>query len=89
MTVEFVLYWGQQFVRTAVLVSGPILIAGMVVGLVIGIFQSATQIHEMTLSFIPKMAVIIVIVLFAMPWMLEILTDFTKNMFMQMSVIAH
>lgn len=71
------------------MVSGPILIAGMVVGLVIGIFQSATQIHEMTLSFIPKMAVIIVIVLFAMPWMLEILTDFTKNMFMQMSVIAH
>lgn len=89
MTTEFVLYWGQQFVKTAVLVSGPILIGGMIVGLVIGIFQSATQIHEMTLTFIPKMAVVIVIILFAMPWMLEIMIDFTKNLFMQMAVIAH
>jgi len=89
MTTEFVLYWGQQFVKTAILVSAPILVAGMVVGLVVGIFQSVTQIHEMTLSFIPKMAVVIVIILFMMPWMLEILTDFTKNMFMQMAVIAH
>ena len=88
MTTEFVIFWGQQTIRTAILVTAPILLSGMVVGLMVGISQSVTQIQEMTLTFIPKMAVVILVILFLMPWMLEILTDFTTSMFHQMSVIS-
>jgi len=89
MTTEFVLYWGQQTVKTAIVVTAPILISGMVVGLIVGIFQSVTSIQEMTLTFIPKMAVVILVILFLMPWMIEILTDFMRNMFSQMSLISN
>jgi len=89
MTTEFVLYWGQQTVKTAIVVTAPILISGMFVGLIVGIFQSVTSIQEMTLTFIPKMAVVILVILFLMPWMIEILTDFMRNMFSQMSVISN
>lgn len=88
MTTEFVIYWGQETVKTAIIVSAPILLAGMVIGLLVGIFQSATSIQEMTLTFIPKMAAVIVVVLFMMPWMLEVLTDFTRNIFSQMALIS-
>ena len=88
MTTEFVLFWGQQTVKTAILVTSPILLAGMVVGLTVGIFQSVTQIQEMTLTFIPKMAAIILVILFSMPWMLTTLTDFATSIYHQMSVIS-
>ncbi len=88
MTTEFVLFWGQQTVKTAILVTSPILLAGMVVGLTVGIFQSVTQIQEMTLTFIPKMAAIVLVILFLMPWMLTTLTDFTTSLYHQMSVIS-
>ncbi len=89
MTTEFVLYWGLQAIKTSILVAAPILIGGMVIGLLVGIFQSVTQIQEMTLTFIPKMAVVIVIIMLCMPWMLETLTDFTRNMFLQLQVVSH
>ena len=89
MTTEFVLYWSVQAIKTSILVAAPILLSGMVVGLVVGIFQSVTQIQEMTLTFIPKMAVVIVIIMLFMPWMLETLTDFTRNMFLQLRVVSH
>lgn len=88
MTTEFVIYWGQQTVKTAIMITAPILAGGMIVGLIVGIFQSVTQIQEMTLTFIPKIVVVILIILFLMPWMLHILTDFTTNIFAQMSVIS-
>ena len=61
----------------------------MVVGLLIGIFQSVTQIQEMTLTFIPKMAVVVLGIMLLMPWMLETLTDFARHVFSQMSVVSH
>ena len=88
MTTEFVLFWGQQTIKTAILVTAPILLASMVVGLTVGIFQSVTQIQEMTLTFIPKMAAIILVILFSMPWMLMTLTDFATTLYHQMSVIS-
>jgi len=88
MTVEFVLYWGQQAIKTVMIVTAPILLGGMVVGLILGIFQSVTQINEMTLTFIPKIAVVILIILFLMPWILSILTDFTADVFSQIAVIS-
>ena len=89
MTTEFVLYWSGQAIKTSILVAAPTLIGGMIIGLVVGIFQSVTQIQEMTLTFIPKMAVVIVIIMLCMPWMLETLTDFTRNMFLQLRVVSH
>ncbi len=89
MTTEFVLYWSQQAIKTSILVAAPTLLGGMIIGLVVGIFQSVTQIQEMTLTFIPKMAVVIVIIMLFMPWMLETLTDFTRNMFLQLRVVSH
>jgi flagellar biosynthetic protein FliQ len=88
MTTEFVLFWGQQTIKTALLISAPILIGGMLVGLIVGIFQSVTQINELTLSFIPKIAVVVLVFLFLMPWILSTLTDFTASMFSQISVIS-
>ncbi len=88
MTTEFVLFWGQQTVKTAILVTSPILLAGMVVGLMVGIFQSVTQIQEMTLTFIPKIAAIILVILFSMPWMLMTLTDFATSIYHQMAMIS-
>jgi len=88
MTTEFVIYWGQQTVKTAIMVTAPILLGGMLVGLFVGIFQSVTSIQEMTLTFIPKMAVVILVILFLMPWMLETLMDFTRNIYGQMPVIS-
>ena len=89
MTPEFVLYLGQQTIKTALLVAAPIRISGMLVGLLVGLFQSVTQIQEMTLSFIPKIAVVILIFLFLSPWIMRILIDFTINIFSQISVISH
>ena len=89
MTIEFVIFWGQQTVKTAMMVTAPILLSGMVIGLTVGIFQSVTSIQEMTLTFIPKITVVILVILLLMPWMLETLTDFTRNLFSQMSVISN
>ena len=88
MTTEFVIFWGQQTVKVAIMVTAPILISGMTVGLIVGIFQSVTQIQEMTLSFIPKIAVVILVILFLMPWMLETLVDFTASIFSQLAVVS-
>ncbi|RMF69098.1 MAG: flagellar biosynthetic protein FliQ [Calditrichaeota bacterium] len=89
MTTEFVIFWGQQTVKTAIIITAPILLGGMLVGLIVGILQSVTQIQELTLTFIPKMAAVILVILLLMPWMLEVLTDFAAQVFSQMSVVAH
>ena len=63
------------------LLSMPILLTALVVGLLIGMFQAATQINEMTLSFIPKLFAVVLAILIAGPWMLHLLIDFTINLF--------
>ncbi len=89
MTVEFVIYWGQQSLRTVILVTGPVLLGGMFAGILVGLFQTITSINEMTLTFIPKIAVVIIILLFLMPWMLNTIIDFTTNVFAQIAIIAN
>ena len=68
----------------ALKIGGPMLIASMAVGVLVAIFQAATQIHEQTLSFIPKLLLIVVFLLFAGTWMLETMQDFTRMIFTQM-----
>ncbi len=79
MDGNFVIGLGQQVIFLVLEVVGPILIVGMVVGLIINILQATTQIQEQTLSFIPKIAAVIVVLFLAGPWMLSQITDFTAQ----------
>ncbi|GAD19177.1 flagellar biosynthesis protein FliQ [Helicobacter fennelliae] len=66
--------------KITLLISLPILATGLVIGLLISIFQATTQINEMTLSFVPKILGVIAVVIFTMPWMLNMLIDYTTNL---------
>lgn len=80
MSPDLVIDLGQQALRVTALVAAPMLISALVAGLVIGMFQAATQINENTLSFIPKLGAMAVALVFAGPWMLDLLVNFTRNL---------
>ncbi len=71
---------GQQGLMTMLLVAAPILGAVLVVGILVSIFQAATQINEATLSFVPKMAAAVAVMAIAGPWMLSTLVDYLRTM---------
>jgi flagellar biosynthetic protein FliQ len=79
MTPDFVVTFAQEAIKTTILVSMPMLGLGLAVGLVVSIFQAVTQIHEMTLTFVPKILVVLVALLFFASWMLEHLMRFTST----------
>lgn len=81
MTPESVMTIGRQALELTLLVSAPLLLTALVIGLVVSIFQAATQINEMTLSFIPKLLGMFVVLIIAGPWMLEMLTDYMQRLF--------
>ena len=72
---------GQQALEITLLVSAPLLLSALAVGLLVSIFQAATQINEMTLSFIPKLLVMFFVLVVAGPWMLNLLMDYTRRLF--------
>jgi flagellar biosynthetic protein FliQ len=81
MTPESIMDLAHSTLMVTALLSAPLLLVALVAGLIIGILQAATQIHEATLSFIPKI-ILLVLTLFAMgPWMLRTLIDFTRNLY--------
>jgi flagellar biosynthetic protein FliQ len=79
MNSQQVLDAGQQGLMLMLLVSSPILIAVMVVGLLVSIFQAATQINEATLSFVPKIVAAVAVLAFAGPWMLQTLVEYLQR----------
>jgi flagellar biosynthetic protein FliQ len=81
MTPESVVEIGQAALQTTLLVAGPMLLAGMVVGLIISIVQAATQVNEMTMTFVPKIVVVFVVMVLSLPWAIGQLTGFTRAMF--------
>jgi flagellar biosynthetic protein FliQ len=81
MTTEYVLGLGREAITLVLLVSGPMLVFGLVVGLAISIFQAVTQVHEMTLTFIPKIVAVAFALILFLPWMISIITDFTTRLF--------
>ncbi|KAI5916126.1 MAG: flagellar biosynthesis protein FliQ [Proteobacteria bacterium] len=81
MTPTAVVELGRQAIEITLLVSAPLFIAALVTGLVVSIFQAATQINEMTLSFVPKIVVMFVTLVVAGPWMITTLTDFMRRLF--------
>ena len=70
--------------KIKLVLSLPMLLVGLVIGLLISIFQATTQINEMTLTFVPKILAVIVVIIFTMPWMLNMLIDFTARIFNMM-----
>ncbi|MDZ4698261.1 MAG: flagellar biosynthesis protein FliQ [Rhodothermales bacterium] len=79
MNTDVALFWVQEAIRTALMIIAPLLGTALVVGLLVSLFQAMTSIQEMTLSFIPKILAIAVVLLLLAPWMLEMLTDFTTH----------
>ncbi|HHW02851.1 MAG TPA: flagellar biosynthesis protein FliQ [Thermoanaerobacterales bacterium] len=84
MTQETIVHLGQQALTVVLLVSAPMLGFGMLVGIIISILQAATQIQEQTLTFVPKIVVVIAAILIFGPWMLTVITQFTQNLFSEL-----
>ncbi|MDY0191446.1 MAG: flagellar biosynthesis protein FliQ [Desulfuromonas sp.] len=88
MTPEFVIDIGREAVKTVLLISAPMLLSGLVIGLMVSIFQAATQINEQTMTFIPKIvAVLVALILFA-PWIIRVMLAFTQNVFQSISTLG-
>lgn len=81
MTPQMVVAIGREALTAVLLVSSPMLIFALVVGLIISIFQAVTQINEMTLTFVPKILAVALALLIFLPWMINVLTDFATHMF--------
>jgi flagellar biosynthetic protein FliQ len=80
MTPETVMDIGRQAILITLMISAPLLLAALVTGLIISIFQAATQINEQTLSFIPKLVVMFIMLILAGPWMLETMVDYIRRL---------
>lgn len=77
MTPEIVMEYARDALQLALLLGAPLLLAALAVGLLVGVFQAATQINEMTLSFIPKLIALAAVILIGGPWMLRVITEYT------------
>jgi len=86
VTPEFITGYFLEAIKTAIFLSAPMLMVGLIVGILVSIFQAATQINEMTLVFVPKMLAVALALLVFFPWMLRIISDFARNNIMNMSM---
>ncbi|HNL97943.1 flagellar biosynthesis protein FliQ [Accumulibacter sp.] len=80
MTPELVMDIGRQAIEMTLLLSAPLLLAALLIGLVISVFQAATQINEQTLSFIPKLVGMFLVLVLAGPWMLQLMVDYMRRL---------
>jgi flagellar biosynthetic protein FliQ len=80
MTADTVLTIGQKMLEVTILLAAPLLLPTLVVGLLVGMFQAATQINEMTLSFIPKLVAIVLVLTLGGSWLLATLVDYTREL---------
>lgn len=81
MTPESVMTIGRAALEMTILVSAPVLLVTLVVGLIVSVFQAATQINDSSLSFIPKLVAVLVTFVIAGPWMLTVMTDYMRRVF--------
>jgi flagellar biosynthetic protein FliQ len=81
MTLDFVVGIMAETIRVTLLLAAPVLIVGLVVGVLISLFQAVTQVQEMTLVFVPKIVACLVALVAALPWMMNLLVSFTHNLF--------
>lgn len=81
MNIESALYWLQEMLTAVAVLCAPAMIGALIVGLSVAIFQAATSIQEMTLSYVPKMAVVVLVLFFMFGFMLQFAVDFTTRVF--------
>jgi len=81
MTPESVMTMGRTAMEITLMVSAPLLLVALIIGLIISIFQAATQINEATLSFIPKLVGVFIALVLAGPWMLSVMLDYMRGVF--------
>ena len=81
MTPEVIVNLGQQALQVMLMVSAPMLLAALLTGLLVSIFQAATSINEQTLTFIPKLVVMFVVMILAGPWMLDLMTNYVTRLY--------
>lgn len=80
MSSEAAIYIVRQALQLVLVLAGPPLLAGLTVGLLVSIFQAATQIQEMTLTFVPKIVAVFVVIILLFPWMIKIMHRFTTDL---------
>ena len=80
MTPEFVTSFFLDAIKTTILLAMPMLAVGLIVGILVSMFQAATQINEMTMVFVPKMLSVALALLFFFPWMMKLIIGFTQNL---------
>ncbi len=85
MTADYITGFFYEAIKVTLLLSAPMLLAGLLVGLLVSIFQSVTSINEMTLTFIPKMLAVALALVVSFPWMMQTLVTFTERMFTGMN----
>ncbi|HEV7716607.1 MAG TPA: flagellar biosynthesis protein FliQ [Steroidobacteraceae bacterium] len=89
MSPETVMTIGQRALEITLMLAAPLLLVALVTGLVVGAFQAATQINEMTLSFIPKLIALATTLVFAGPWMLKLIVGYTRELFQSIPMLIN
>ena len=89
MSTEFVVHLGKDAILLMLMISAPMLIAGLVVGLGISILQAVTQIHEVTLTFIPKILAVSLALMVALPWMLQKMIEFMTTLMARIPMMTN
>ncbi len=84
MSQEQILALATEAIRVLLLVAAPMLLAGLIVGVLISIFQTATSIQDQTLTFIPKIIAVLLTLLIALPWMMQIMVNYASRLFGQL-----
>ncbi|MGM0614014.1 MAG: flagellar biosynthesis protein FliQ [Pseudomonadota bacterium] len=88
MTPEMVMGIAYQGMRVTLLLGGPLLLVALLTGLIISLFQAATQVNEMTLTFIPKILAVFATLVLAGPWMLQVIMDYTQRLFAELPAMV-
>jgi flagellar biosynthetic protein FliQ len=87
--MDSIIVLGRDAMLVTLLVSAPMLLSGMIVGLIISIFQSVTQIQEITLTFVPKIVVVMVSFVLFLPWMMSVILNFVQPLFGGFDKLVH
>jgi len=85
MTQQMVIFLARRMLITGLMVVGPLLAAGLIVGLIVAVFQAVTSIREMTLTMIPKILAVVGVLFWLLPWMLKIVVAYTSETFLWMT----
>jgi len=88
MTTDLVIYIAREALMTIFFILLPILGTGLIVGLAIGVFQATTQINEMTLTFVPKIILVFLVIFLLTPWLLDLIVSFTMEIFSQIPAMS-